>query len=309
MMQTLYWRPRIGKVRPLQPAAFESESEFEKTVFATPELFAEIFLLKRQVRGGGKPGVPDIVGIDAEGNVCIIEMKNAPVDATVIPQVLKYAIWAQSNPDSIKSLWLEAVDRPEDWQIEWDRLEVRILVIAPGIDRTTLEHVSKITYPVELVEVTRWVAGRDSWLLVNRLQPQPRKRVAIASGLSSYDRDTYKQNHHAESVSGFLRVADQLQTMARQRGWPVERKFNKFYCGFKIGNFVVFGVQWLGSKSYGLFFKVPEAGAKKVRAPGAIFQRYEAIFKQAVFKIEDERRLRLKAFVPLLKEAVKFRTG
>ena len=66
---------------------------------------------------------------------------------------------------------------------------------------------------------------------------------------------------------------------------------------------------WLGSKSYGLFFKVPEAGARKVRTSGAVFQRYEAIFKQAVFKIEDERRLRLRGFLPLLKEAVKFRTG
>lgn len=308
-MQTLYWRPRTGKVRPLEPAPFKSEAEFEQTVFATPGLFAEIFLLKRQVRGGGKPGIPDIVGIDAQGNVCIIEMKNVPVDATVIPQVLKYAIWAQSNPDSIKTLWLEAEDRPEDWQIEWDRLEVRILVIAPSIDRTTLDHVSKITYPVELVEVTRWSAARDSWLLVNRLQPSPKKRAAVTSGLPFYDRDTYKQDHHAESVSGFLRVADQLQSLARQHGWPVERKFNKFYCGFKVGNFVVFGIMWLSSKSYGVFIKMPEAAARKVRAPGATFQRYEAIFKQAVFKVEDEKRLRLRAFLPLLKQAVKFRVG
>ncbi|HLC28307.1 MAG TPA: hypothetical protein VJL07_02555 [Dehalococcoidia bacterium] len=69
----------------MEPAPFKSEAEFEQAVFAAPELFAEIFLLKRQVRGGGKPGVPDIVGIDAQGNVCIIEMKNVPVDATVIP--------------------------------------------------------------------------------------------------------------------------------------------------------------------------------------------------------------------------------
>jgi len=307
-VQTLYWRRWNRRVRALQSGPFKSEQEFEAAVFATPELFADIFLLRRQVRGGGKPGIPDIVGIDSEGNVCIIEMKNVPVDATVIPQVLKYAIWAQSNPDSIKSLWLEAEDRPEDWEIEWDRLEARILIIAPAIERTTLEHVSRITYPVELVEVTRWSAGRDSWLLVNRLQPSPKKRVPSTSGLSVYDRDAYKQDHHADSVAGFLMVADQLQRLARKNGWPVERKLNKFYCGFKVGNFVVFGVKWLGSKSYGLFFKVPEKQAKRVRAPGAEFHRYEGIWKQAVFKIEDKKRLLLRAFLPLLKAAVRLRS-
>lgn len=307
-MQTLYWRRQGRKVRTLEPAPFKSEQEFEATVFATPEIFADIFLLKRQVRGGGKPGIPDIVGIDSEGNVCIIEMKNVPVDATVIPQVLKYAIWAQNNPDAIKNLWLEAEDRPEDWEIEWDRLEARILVIAPSIDRTTLEHVSKITYPVDLVEVTRWTASRDSWLLVNRLQPPAKKRVSSTAGMSVYDRDAYKQDHHADSVAGFFRVADQLHNLSRKRDWPVERKFNKFYCGFKVGNFVVFGVKWLGSKSYGIFFKVPEKLARRIRAPGAEFHRYEGIWKQAVFKIDDDKRLRLTSFLPLLKAAVKLRS-
>ncbi len=307
-MQTLYWRRQSGKVQALEPAPFKSEQEFEATVFATPELFADIFLLKRQVRGGGKPGIPDIVGIDSEGNVCIIEMKNVAVDATVIPQVLKYAIWAQSNPDSIKALWLEAEDRPDDWEIEWDRLEARILVIAPSIDRTTLEHVSKITYPVDLVEVTRWVTDRDSWLLVNGLQPPAKKRVSSTAGMPIYDRDTYKQDHHADSVTGFFRVADQLQNLSRQHGWPVERKFNKFYCGFKVGNFVVFGVKWLGSKSYGIFFKVPEKLARRIRAAGTEFHRYEGIWKQAIFKINDDKRVRMTAFLPLLKAAVKIRS-
>jgi len=113
-MRTLYWRRRRRKVKALEAAPFKSEQEFEQAVFDTPELLSEIFLLKRQIRGGAKPGIPDIVGIDANGRVCIIEMKNVPVDATVIPQVLKYAIWAQTNPDSIKSLWLEV--RASGWK-------------------------------------------------------------------------------------------------------------------------------------------------------------------------------------------------
>src|SRR5881296_3063912 len=170
-MPSLYWKRRTGKVKPAPLAPFRSEQEFEQSVFQTPELLEDVFLLKRQVRGGAKSGIPDIIGIDVDSKVCIIEMKNVPIDAAVIPQILEYAIWAESNPDSIKSLWLEAPGRPDDRTIDWDDLEVRVLVVAPSIDRATLEHVNKINYQVELVEMTRWTSGRDTWLLVNRLEP------------------------------------------------------------------------------------------------------------------------------------------
>ncbi len=46
-----------------------------------------------EVGGGNKLGIPDIIGIDADGNFCIIEMKNVTVDASIIHQVLQYAFW------------------------------------------------------------------------------------------------------------------------------------------------------------------------------------------------------------------------
>lgn len=99
----------------------------------------DIFLLKRQIRGGTKQGIPDIVGLDKDGNICIIEMKNVTVDASIIPQVLQYAFWAETNPDSIKSLWLEVETKPDDLSVSWDDFEVRIIVIAPTILRSTLD--------------------------------------------------------------------------------------------------------------------------------------------------------------------------
>src|SRR2546425_3779310 len=119
-MPSLYWRRRKGRVKPIKLVPYPSEQEFEQDVFQTPELLQDVFLLKRQVRGGGKSGIPDIIGIDVDGKVCIIEMKNAPIDAAVIPQILEYAIWAESNPDSIKSLLLEAQNRPDDRVIDLD---------------------------------------------------------------------------------------------------------------------------------------------------------------------------------------------
>ena len=71
----LYWR-KGTKARLLNASPFKSEEEFEQTVFDTPDVLGDIYLLKRQIRGGSKPGIPDIVGIDADGAVCVIEMKN-----------------------------------------------------------------------------------------------------------------------------------------------------------------------------------------------------------------------------------------
>jgi hypothetical protein len=145
---------------------FKNEEEFEKIVFETPEILEDIFLIKRQVRGGKKSGIPDIVGIDNDGNVCIIEMKNVTVDPSIISQVLEYAFWAETNPDSIKTLWLESKEKPEDININWDGFQVRIIVIAPGIRRSTLSIVERINYQVDLIEIRRWMRDNDQLLLV-----------------------------------------------------------------------------------------------------------------------------------------------
>ena len=102
-MANLFWKSAQG-TRQLVSTPFKTEEALEKTVFEATGLLQDIFPLKRQVRGGGKNTIPDIIGIDLDGNVCVIELKNVTVDANIIPQVLQYAIWAETSPDSIKSL-------------------------------------------------------------------------------------------------------------------------------------------------------------------------------------------------------------
>lgn len=301
----LYWKRRNGRVRPVQQVPYRSEQEFEQDVFQTPELLKDVFLLKRQIRGGRKTGIPDIIGIDVDGRVCIIEMKNVPIDADVIPQILSYAIWAESNPDSIKSLWLEAEDRPEDRTIDWDGLEVRVFVVAPSIDRATLEHVNKINYQVELIEITRWSSGRDTWLLVNRLEPLPTKKTRPVSGLPDY-KATYEEKHKPEAVRAFLQTCDEIQAIASKRDWPVERKFNMYYCGFKVGNYIVFGVKWISGKSFGIFLKIPEATMRRSKISG-FESKYEPLWNQAVYRPSGPA-FSVKRITPLLEKALKART-
>jgi hypothetical protein len=297
-MANLFWKSNQS-TRRLADTPFKTEEEFERVVFATPEILEDIFLLKRQIRGGGKQGIPDIVGIDNDGNVCIIEMKNVTVDAAIIPQVLQYAFWAETNPDSIKSLWLEAEDRPDDLAVAWDDLQVRIVVIAPTILRSTLDIVNRINYPVDLVEVKRWVEDDNSFLLVNLLDPEAKRTVRPVSGLQTYDADYYLSQYNKDRAKEFLRYIEEVEALVRQKGWSLDTKFNKNYCSFKAGFFIAFGVKWIGTKTFAFLVKLPEAEA---RALSPQMTRYEAQWKEAVYYIEPGK-TSTADFVPLFEKA------
>ena len=85
-------------------------------------------------------------------------------------------------------------------------------------------------------------------------------------------------------------------------------KFNKHYCGFKHGFFNAFGIQWIGSKTFAFFFKLPKLVAEKIQPKGLKMDRYEEQWKQAVYKI-DPSKTKVKVFLPLFKKALNFVTG
>ena len=303
-MANLFWKTKEG-VKALLATPFKTEEEFERTVFETSELLEDIFLLKRQIRGGNKAGIPDIVGIDSDGNVCIVEMKNSSVDSSIIPQVLQYAFWAETNPDSVKSLWLECDDRPDDITITWESLQVRILVIAPSILRSTLDLVDKINYPVDLIEVKRWVEGDHEILLVNKLEAEPRKPTRPVTGQPIYDEGFYKTIYNNTSVDQFLKYSRELEAYVKRQDWDLEIKYNKHYCGFKAGFFNAFGIKWIGSKTFAFFFKLPEEEAKGVDIQ---MTKYENQWKEAVYYI-DPKTTKISNLEPLFERAYKKLSG
>lgn len=303
-MANLFWKTKTN-TKSLLATPFKTEEEFERTVFETSELLEDIFLLKRQVRGGSKTGIPDIIGLDSDGNVCIIEMKNVPVDANIIPQVLQYAFWAESNPDSIKSLWLESENEPDDLLISWDDIQVRILVIAPSILRSTMDIVEKINYPVDLIEVTRWVDGENILLLVSKLEPELRAKSKPVSGLATYDEDFYMQHHNKQSVKEFMKYVHQVEQVVKQKGWELDQKFNKHYCAFKAGFFIAFGVMWVGSKTFAFFVKLPESEINKFSISAT---KYQEGWKQALYYVSPGE-TKAADFLPVFEKAYQHLTG
>jgi RecB family endonuclease NucS len=105
-MQNLYWKNSAGKTVNLVNTPFETEEKLESFVYQHQDLLEDIFIFKRQIRSGSHQGIPDMLGVDQDGKICLIEIKNVTVSEDILPQVLQYAIWAETNPDSIKALWL-----------------------------------------------------------------------------------------------------------------------------------------------------------------------------------------------------------
>ena len=128
----------------------------------------DVIILYRQIRTGSKQDIPDMLGVDQDANVCIIEMKNNEVSEDILPQVLGYAMWAETNPDSIKAIWLESKNKPDDIQIDWDSIQVRVIVIAPSFKSNVLKMTSKIGYPVDLVQIQRFIFETDEFVLVEQ---------------------------------------------------------------------------------------------------------------------------------------------
>ncbi|MCO5296814.1 MAG: hypothetical protein M9921_08150 [Fimbriimonadaceae bacterium] len=288
---------------------FAKEEDLELLVFENSEVLGDVFPLWRQVRGGAKPGIPDIIGIDREGAVCIVEIKNVPVDEGILPQVLAYAIWAEENPDSIAKMWLEKKDRPEDLSPNFDNYAVRIIVVAPSILPGTVYHMRKVTFPVDLLEVNRYQLDKQMIVAVHKLEaPAPAKnKTTTAAG--SYDRAWYEAAaYDAKAIDEYFRAVKDGMEVVKEYGWPIEVKLNKNYASFKVGGSIAFGIDWANSKDHALFFKLAPDVCESLAPKNAGKYRYDAGWKQGSFRLEAGKAT-IKEFETLMEASVKRLVG
>lgn len=282
-MRNLYWKSNDG-TRNLVPKEFETESAFEKYVFKYQELLGDIVILYRQIRTGSRQGIPDMLGVDQDANICIIEMKNTQVSEDILPQVLGYAMWAETNPDSVKAIWLESENKPEDIQIDWDSIQIRVLVIAPSFQANVLKMTSKIGYPVDLIQIQRFTFEKEEFILVETLDDVVVKKPSVTTAARDWTWEYYDENHGKEHTLEFRRLVDALDVFTKQNGWKLPYNINKHYVGFKFANKVVFHVVWTGVTTWQLGIKVPEETAKGFTGDHWDYQRYSHQFSYALFK-------------------------
>lgn len=284
-MRNLYWKTKDSTIN-LLPKEFALESDFEKYIFKNQELLGDIVILYRQIRTGAKQGIPDMLGVDQDANICLIEMKNVDVSEDVLPQVLTYAMWAETNPDSIKAIWLESKEKPEDIQIDWDKLELRIIIIAPSFRPTVLKMASKINYPLDLIQVQRFSYDDDEFIVIETLQDAVAKKVTSTKTMQDWTWEYYEENHGKEATREFKKVVEAINDFVIKQGWNLPYNINKYYTGFKLGSRVVFDVAWSGTYAWRIEMKVPVEVANKFEGKDWEFQRYDYSFKNAVFKLK-----------------------
>jgi hypothetical protein len=301
-MLNLYWKSN-GQSRNLMPKPFKTEAEFENYVFKNQDLLGDVFILYRQIHTGSKQGIPDMLGVDEDSRICIIEMKNVEVGEEILPQVLGYAMWAENNPDSIKAIWLEAKSRPEDVQIDWDSLEIRIIVIAPAYRANVLKMASKINYPVDLVQIQRFSFEEEEFMLVETLKDSLSSKPTTTKAMGDWSWEYYEQEHGKEPTQEFHQVVTQLDEFVKKMGWDLPYNINKYYTGFKLGSKVVFDVSWESTKVWAIHMKIPPEIAEKFQGKFWKYQKYDATFKNSLFRIISGNPMDISELHAMLKAA------
>lgn len=287
-MKNLYWKSKES-TKNLIPKDFETESAFERYVFKNQDLLGDIVILYRQIRTGAKQGIPDMLGVDQDANICIIEMKNTQVSEDILPQVLGYAMWAETNPDSIKAIWLESLSKPDDIQIDWDSIQIRVLVIAPSFRPNVLKMTSKIGYPVDLIQIERFSFDDEEFILVENLKNTKTQTPKVTTTTQEWTWEYYEENHGKEPTREFKKLVEKIEGFTNAKGWNLPYNLNKYYTGFKFGNKVVFDVGWSSSSSstWQLRIKIPKGIAENFMGSLWEFQRYDIPFNNALFRTKS----------------------
>ena len=307
-MINLYWKAK-GETTNLEHQPFQNESEFEQFIYANQDILGgDISIIHRQIRTGNKQGIPDMLAVDQDSRVCIIELKNEEAEESILPQALQYAIWAETNPDSIKAIWLESKKKPDGVIIDWDNIDIRIILIAPSFKPNVPRMARKIGYPVDLVQVKRYSQDQDEFILVEVLE-ETFTKVSSTKVAEQWTWEVYESEHGKEATAQFKKTVGMIDAFVKKQNWNLPYNLNKYYTGFKSGNRVVFSVSWGGTYAWNLKFKLPERKAKSFKGKFWEFQRYDNSFDEALFRPLKAENIKIDELEPFFKAAYEGVTG
>ena len=308
-MPNLYWKSS-GQTRTVAEKPFKSEAELESFIFDNQDILGgDIFVIYRQIRTGAKQGIPDMLGVDQDKQVCLTELKNKEADESILPQALGYAVWAESNPDSVKAIWLESKTKPEDIQIDWDHLDIRVILIAPSFNTGVRRMASKIGYPVDLIQVRRYSFDQDEFLLVETIEEPQTPVPGTTKPRQIWDWATYEAQHGKEATAHFRHAVEQVSGLVDKHGWDLHYNINKYYTGFKLGNKVAFSVAWATMTSWELYFKVPEEAVSSFSAKQWELRKYYPNYRAAYVRPLDPASPHFDELEPLFAKAVAYASG
>jgi len=76
--------------------------------------------------------------------------------------------------------------------------------------------------------------------------------------------------------------------MVAANDWQLEMKMNKNYVAFKYGFFNAFGVEWAGSKTFYVFFKLPKSAFQSLDWAIVDHAAYDEQWKQVQCRVTSD---------------------
>ena len=137
---------------------------------------------------------------------------------------------------------------------------------------------------------------------MNKVMAEEEKPAKPVSTIREYDEEYYKDHYNPKSAKEFWELANKIENHIKKKGWNLTRSNNKGYISFKYGFPIVFGITFIGSKSFCLFFKISKETLDKIEIEGYKPYRYEDQWKQVLYKVESSD-IDLKKFDPLFEAA------
>lgn len=298
-----------GKTLNMNEIEVHPEEDIENIIFEN-SLLADVVLLKRQVKTYDRESRIDIVGLDSENNILVVEIKDEIVSEDVISQVLRYALWIESYPDAIKSIWLENKNKVdfEDFPFDWDKeFKIKIVIIGPSFKPSVQKLINRITYPVDLLEFKKFSDEENDYIFLNNVIVEDEKPKKPIDTNITIDKNFYLKRYNPDTVNELWDLCTRIEEYIKEKGWELKRNNTTGYVSFKYGFFGVFGVEFRTMNHLSLFFKVTPYMLEKVEIDD-INETYEEQWKQMRYDIPSGK-IDLHLFDELFEKAYKNVTG
>jgi hypothetical protein len=252
---------RIGPqaaVEAVAEAPFADEvSDLESFVKNNPDILGErVRIFAEQVDTG--LGRMDLLAMDQsleQEKLLLIELKNKPADTNVLLQVLRYASWVSTSPDSIRLLLERSALDAENAD-----LKPKIVIVAPDIEDELIELSQYIAaFEFSFLEVKRFRLGSEFLVVVENKAIAPEKKAGVTAqeewDWERYERDLKIPRARLELARWLV---SKMQDACAEKGWPLEFRFRKGYTPFQMpGGWNVIGTENRWSKGWCIWFKLP----------------------------------------------------
>lgn len=261
---------RVGRSETIPEDPFSPEEKLEIFLFTHPEVLGEVVILDRQ--SGTRTDRPDLIGVDGEGNVLVIEVKDEAATYDVVSQVLRYALWAKNNPDSVRVLWHKLSKRPSGREPDWSDLSVKIVVVAPDFEQSVLRATSAVRYSTSLIQLNRFASNGNEFVVVREVSLDDDEGSLPVRTKGDYTNPSWhrgEMGRNSNSIQVYFQVAKEIEKLTASRGWPLDTRYNQNEMNMKLGAHVAFGIAWDTTKSLYLYFHhVPLAVQRKFKRLG-----------------------------------------